>query len=485
MSLAIRRILLWLVLGMASLPRGSRGDEPKIATLLQRSPAPANAIMYLHAPSLRKLMSEANMPARLDEKIEEVWAVSELDIFRLTPKWEAGYAKLTESPTADQLAKALNGYVDTIADTSVVWTPRESYLVPIGASGIGFLRPANRSLLSEWLDKEIRRTPPAFLVSQAAQPEQYLSFLCAVDLKDCFSPVTLADRLADFKVLGSSVSTKDVAEILASIQGTSIIVGRRTLNDCILEVEFSKSPETLLPFAKNLLNEILTRNGTEAPEVLKWQTKLDGNKLSFRGSISEESLSGLLELFSLNHHAEFVSDSMSSAHAGESGSPAGPAWKESKEYFDGVVAVIDRVRKYHAKSTGSRARWSEIHARRIDELGTINVDPDLITYGADVSSLLRTNALTMQSVNIQAGQTKAAQSLEMTYSGTNYGSYYGYGGYGYSWSYNPNTTLDYQRVTSAQARGTAYADYRTTMSTIDKITGDTRRAMTQKFGVQF
>ena len=135
------------------------------------------------------------------------------------------------------------------------------------------------------------------------------------------------------------------------------------------------------------------------------------------------------------------------------------------------------------KTTGSRAKWSEIQARRVDELGTINVDPDLIAYGADVSSLLRTNALTMQSVNIQAGQTKAEQSLAANYSGSYYGGYYG--GYGYSWNYNPNTTLDYQRVTSAQSRGTAYADYRTTMSTIDKMTGDIRRDMTTKYGVQF
>ena len=202
------RVVVLFVLAWSSMVPAVVAEEPKIATLLQRSPAPANSIMYLHVPSLRKLMSEANMPERLDQKIEEVWAIADLDIFRLTPRWEAGYAKLSENSTAEELAKALNGYVDTISQTSVVWTPRESYLVPMGEGGLGFLRPANRSLLSEWLQKENRRTPTAFLAAQAQQPEQYLSFFYALDLRDCFSPVTLKDRIASFKSLGAGASPR-------------------------------------------------------------------------------------------------------------------------------------------------------------------------------------------------------------------------------------------------------------------------------------
>ena len=129
-----------------------------------------------------------------------------------------------------------------------------------------------------------------------------------------------------------------------------MIVGRRSLGDCILEVDFEHSPQPLLPFATKLLDEILGRNGTQAFEVLKWQAKVEGNELLFRGAIGEESLGGMLSLFSLSNHAEFVSDSMTSAHGISSGSPSGPAWKESKDYFDDVVKVVDRVRKYHAQN---------------------------------------------------------------------------------------------------------------------------------------
>ena len=489
---AIPRYILVLVLAWVAIRSDAMAEETKISILLQRSPAPPNSVLYIHAPSLHQLMADANLPAALGPSIEEIWAVSDMDIMRLIPRWEAGYAKMARSFTAEELAKALGGYVDTIAETSVAWTPNQSYLVPIGDAGLGFLRPANRSLLGEWLDKTRHNTPPAFLAAQAEQPEQYLSFLWAVNLKDSFSPVTLTNRLASFEGLGASPTSEEIADIVASVQGVSIIVGRRTLADCKMEIDFAKSPQALLPIAKTLLDQILKRNGTEAPEVLKWQPKVEGNKLTFRGFISEDSLSGMISLFSISSHADVVSDATSASHNAAthdtaSESPAEPAWTPSKKYFDGVVGVVARVRKYHATTTGSRAKWSEIQARRIDELGTLNVDPDLIAYGADVSSVLRTNALTMQQVNIKAGQTKAAQSLQQDYTGGYSGGRGAYGGYygSTSWSYDPNTTQDYQRVTSEQARGSAYEDYRTSMSTIEKITGDVRREMTQKYGVQF
>lgn len=58
------------------------------------------------------------------------------------------------------------------------------------------------------------------------------------------------------------------------------------------------------------LATLLERNGTAAPEVLTWEAKVDGNRLSFQGPISEASLTGLLNIVSLLGAAENVSDKL-------------------------------------------------------------------------------------------------------------------------------------------------------------------------------
>ena len=482
MLASVRFPFLALVMCFAVLGNAANAQNEKLNELLQRSPAPANSIGYLHLPSLKKLMADANMSHNMTDNVEDVWLVSDLEPTSLVPRWEAGYATMQKDITAADLAAALKGYVDNIGGKDVVWTPKQTYLVPIGQQRMGFLRPANRSLAADWLKSDSKSSVPAYLASQAKQPEKFLALLLAIDLKDAFSPVPLASRIAQFETLKDQDSSA-VATVLASVQGVSIIVGRRSLQECILSIDFSQSPAALKPVATALLDEILNRNGTAAPEVKDWAVKVDGNRLSFQGAISEDSLQGVLEIFSVRQQAEEVADTLRHKET-EPQNGDDPASYESKKYFDSVTANIERVRKYEAQTTGYRAKWNDQVARRIDQLGTLNVDPQLVDYGANVDGLLRNNALTIRGGNIAAGSVKAQEGLSSGYSyGYSYGGYGGgYGGYGY---YDPNTSSDYQRVTDVKARGAANADYRSTLSRIDMMTSDVRRAMTDKFKVQF
>ncbi len=459
-------------------------QEAKLTALLQRSPAPANSMGYINLPALKKLMAEAEMPSELSDNLTEVWFISELDTIKLTPRWEAGYASMKKEVNAEMLAKGLNGYVDTVADKQVVWTPKQSYLIPIDAGRMGFIRPAKRTLLSDWLRSTGGGKAPTYLTEKATQSEQFLSLMIAIDLQDNFSPITLTSRLTTFESL-KSMDIKSAANVLASVQGLSIIVGRRSLKECIISIDFAQSPASLLPVANALLNEILNRNGTAAPEVTMWQPKVDKNTLSFQGAITSESLESVLGIFSLSNFAGKVASSaqppsQATQPPSQTTQPtsAGAYVQESKQYFSKVNAYVERVRKYSAQTTGYRAKWNDQQARHIDELGTLNVDPQLIEYGSTVSNLLRNNALTIRTGNITAGQIKATEGLSQ--------ASYGYAGYGeFSYYYDPNTSSDYQRVTDVQASGAAYSDYRTTLSKIDKLTEEYRKGMTTKYNVQF
>ncbi|MCC9599088.1 hypothetical protein LOC67_00840 [Stieleria sp. JC731] len=444
-------------------------EKEKIALLLDRSPAQANAIGFIDIPSLNKLMKDAGFSTQVSSSIDQVWFIADLDLAEMRPKWEAGYATLKKAVDTEQLASALGGYVDTVETQQVVHAPKQTYFVPgvKHPERLGILRPTDRTLLAGWLTPTMNIQYTPFLDSQANQPESYLSFMMALELRNVLSPVPLATRLQTIESLKAN-PPESVAKVLASIQGVSVIVGRQSLQQCIVKFQFDKSPASLKPIAAEMLAEILEKNGLAAAEIKTWKVSVKDNELALQGPITQSTLSGLMSVFSVQSQAERAAG-RATLEADDDKQIA----YQSKHYFDEVNTIIERTRDHKSQTTGAMASWNDKRARQIDELGTLNVDPEMIQYGTNVAELLRGNAINVRQNNIQAGKVKANQSLDNGY----YNDGYGY--------YNTNSSVDYQRVTDAMARGNAYGDYRGTLNQIDKITAEVRRAMTAKYQIQF
>lgn len=473
------RSLSLSLLGLVISSSAVRGQE--LQSILDKTPSKANAVAYLNVPALGKLMSDSNMGRGLKAGVEEVWAVADLNTANLQPNWEAGYAKLKTPVKADALASALQGYVDKVDGKEAIWTPRQSYLVPLENGNLGFLRPAQRTLLASWVNSSGGTKTSEYLRKQAERPENFLSFLLAIDLENTFSPVAMKQRVGALATLEGQDASK-IGSLLARVKGISIIVGRRNLGECILAVEFSQSPEMIKSLAPKLVSEILDRNGTAAPEVATWSPKVDGNTLMLQGPISEPSLDGVLSILSLKGHADGIASSVSKEDDRSEGNLVAYT---TKKYFDDVNRFIERVRKYEAQTTGYRAKWNDQNARHIEELGTLNVDPEMVNYGASVASMLRGNAAAITKGNVAAGQLQAANQGNAGYGGEYYGGYYGgYSGY-YGGGYSYQNAGRQNTAIAAQQRMGAFGSYKEAQSAIDELTAKTRREMTAKYNVQF
>lgn len=466
----LQSLLGSLILSLAFVTHVAAQEKEKIKLLLDRSPSPANAIGYINVPALNKLMKDAGFTQQGSTSIEDVWLIADLDLAKFRPKWEAGYATLKRPVTATQLADLLGGYVDTVEDREVVFSPKQAYFIPgtDHPERLGILRPADRSLLADWLSPNINVQYTPFLNAQADQPESYLSFMFAAELENVLSPVPLATRLATVEALKSN-PPESVAEILASIQGFTVIVGRQSLQQCIVKFQFTKSPSSLKLIAPELLAEIMERNGSAAPEVKTWKATVEGNALALQGPLTQATLSGLLGIFSVQSQAERAARQSTLQDNDKEKQMA----YQSKYYFDEVNSIIEGTRGHKAQTTGAMASWNDKRARKIDEMGTLNVDPEMVQYGVNVAELLRGNALSVRQTNIDAGKVKASQTLDNGY----YNDGYGY--------YNYNNTTDYQRVTDAMARGNAYGNYHAALNQIDQLTAEVRRKMTDKYQIQF
>jgi len=449
-------------------------QEISMAGVLASSPKKANVLFYADIPSLRSLTTGKLIQSDLPENLREIRLVADLNIKELQPTWEIGYITLKGSKSPELLAKSVKGYVDFIAGKKAVWSPRQSYLIPMDDSVLGIVRPTDRKLAASWLNKEANPNPAPYLRQHAAQATKFISLFLAVDLQDSLSPVAVEQKIESLESLKGK-NLPSIANTLASVHGIQIIIGRKNLDECIISLEFGSSPSLLLPVAKEFFGEVLSRNGTAISDASKWTASVAGNTLAFRGTISAETIDQLMGLFTIQSQAaslpateqELVQDSASDSMKLEA----------TKNYFAKSSNIIKRVREYSATNTGDRARWNGQMARRIDDLPTLNVDPQVVDFGVKVAAGLRGNMVAMQQSNIKMG----TQAVVDGAGNPQYGYYGGYGnGYGGNY-YDANSTSTYTAV----AQGQGNFMYRELIAQIDAMEAEIRRAMTEKYKVQF
>ena len=151
-----------------------------------------------------------------------------------------------------------------------------------------------------------------------------------------------------------------------------LIVGRKSLDECILRVEFQKSPKSLSQIAPGLLSELLQENGTGAPEVSTWAAEIKDKTIEFRGRLSESTLDGLLGIVSLKSVTHRTSRMVLSDVPSPSNKDQLVA-QSTKHFFDEVTNIVERTRQHKSQSSGALAVWNDKRARQIDELPTLNV----------------------------------------------------------------------------------------------------------------
>jgi len=478
--------------------------EPTMLDVLKSCPKTANAFVQGDLVALRKLTLGSPLQADLPSNVTRVRIAAELDLEALQPDWEIGYAALEKMPTAEAIAQREAGYVDTLGNRSIVWTPNERYLIPLADNVLSIVRPADRKFVGQWLKKDRSNVISPYLQQWAATELANFSTLISVDLEDVVSAEVLLDKLPRAKSLNGR-NIQAVAKSISELKGMSIEVAKDALNAKV-SIEF-KSPATeLQPVAKDFFAEVLEVRGISLAEYSSWQVQStnEGKTFVFSGPISAQTLDDLLGMFTLHRGSSSVeaASNTSTTASGSSASTSGSSAPTSdsviaentKNYFKKVVNTVHRVRDYSANNTGERAQWNGNMANRIDELPTLDVDPQMVMFGAEVAKALRNNMMSMQLVNISQGAAAVANDAgtsgfsTATAGGTYAGSGGGYGGYGYG-SYgsyggnfvDPNSPVKYYQL--GQARGNS--SFKELMAQLEQSIADMRRIMTDKYKIQF
>jgi hypothetical protein len=147
--------------------------------------------------------------------------------------------------------------------------------------------------------------------------------------------------------------------------------------------------------------------------------------------------------------------------------------RASQAYFKAVYTLIEDLRKTLDDTRDNHAVWMERYGRKVDALPILNVDEELLAWGASVGETFREMALAERSSNIRSGVRKSQV----------YGAYqYSYDGYGYgNVTSTGNVRNTIKREEGARAKNVRFSSWKE----MEDATALIRQDMTKRYQVEF
>lgn len=482
-------IVAWVIFIDVASSCVQASDWPK---LFDHPPADTNAIGLVNSETLRLGASKlkhfkdgeqkgaaANLAADIPENTKRAAVAAFIDLNSLEPAWEQMTVTFEKNklPTPKGIAEKEGGYLDPIAGRSVVWSPAGRYIVPQGADRLTIYRPADRSGVARWvrsLGKPMQPLPE-YLKRVAERALDSTALVLAVDMADSISPVPVKDKLASLPSLAQAGANLDeLAKLVADLQGVTFSV---TLEDQFmgeLQFDFGSAPALLNKIGKGIVIDVFSRRGIMLPELRDWKSSVQGKAFTLAGPLDASSVVNLLSFFTSapsSHDAAFESLG-SASEISESTGPSKAA-QASKRYFTSVQRVLTECRDTKGLSVAERGVFNDKLSRKIDQLPMLNVDKELLDYGANVAQLIRGAGLAIRSANVAAGGQKAVSSSSYVWGG------YGYGGFAV------NNNVAYNETLSRQAHAEGMQSHIANMQQVDNLTAEIRRKMVEKYMIEF
>ncbi len=426
---------------------------------------------------------------------------SQMDIELMEPRWSVTIMDLTYEPSAIKVTEKYGGNVDEIDGQEAAVLPNDTYVVKFGKSIAGTMFPADRQKATRWVRDAYASNNPEPLGEYLAEAEGYADkngtpIILAINLENVFSPSFIRDRLNSAESLqGKTVDLDQLAKVMASIRGATLGI---TITDRVvggLKVDFSEDASMTAEFAKPLLLEVLGRHGAMIQEFNDWTMQVSGKQMLLRGSLFKSGLQRICTV--LDSPADLRPLETPNLKGGETNESL--VARTTLQYWNMLNQLLEDITKKkkttQTQTAGLVAMWYKQYANKIDAMPILNVDPEMLQFGSQVSGSLRQAQSAMQGVGVQQASGMANMQgnnvVDYAYGGAaGYGRYGGYGGaYGYRYQSNPRASLraDGQQIaqikTNARIQGYGTANQIT--QNLEVALADMRKKMTLKYQIEF
>ncbi len=430
---ALRRSLIILAaISCCPVSAFAAGDW---APLINRVPESANALVLIDAQTIlaSPIAVKENWATKQQEKYAQgtstlppgtvmaVFAAS-LEPTTMHNRWEVGLIFSKNDITMPMLAKLEGGTQDTVADESVVLSPKRNvYFAQVAPKTIGAYYPANRQELGRWLRQCKKGSSPGLSNYLRTAAANAAPVTVALDMSDMIDDKNIATYLAKAASLkGKNVSQENLKQLLVGLRGLTLRLSFDSGIRGQLSVDFSASPQAFTDVLKPLLLETLGNFGCMFDGLSNAESKVNGNSFVLSAPFTPEDARRVLML---------VHPPTPSAVGEETANPqspsANPVLLASRRYFSEIDRCIQEL-AYKRKTIDVEKNWNLWHdkyAEEIERMPVLNVDPELVEFGTTISDRLRTIAFSVRGGNIKM---RAVDYQKRSYGdiyGTNYSNY--------------------------------------------------------------
>lgn len=411
------------IICVALLVRATRADFPE---LIRRIPGEANALIMIDAERLfdsplaqkeewkkRQLANYADRPMSIPPQATKVVRAAQLDLQTKESIWELVMLETPKSPFLEDIAKREKGFVDTVANTKAVWSPRGAYIVKIGQNAVGLTFPPNRQFLSRWLKERSGKIAPYLLEASESMRTTGASFVLAIDLDDAVEQSRTDVWLKRLDLLKQAkTDSAGLAKTIAGLRGVKFEVVFNEKPWGQLQLDFAEDPAAVVPVAKPLVIAALKQFGAALDDLESWTVAQKDKSVTLHGQFSNSGLMRLSSLFDLPT-VDLDNEEQVAANT-----PLA-----TLNHFKSVDKLLKDllIQKPDAVTIGQYAVWVQQYAKRIDRLSLTNVDPEMQAYSAGVANDLRQIATALKGggINTSIRQAGTYQTYD-TYDG-----YYG------------------------------------------------------------
>jgi hypothetical protein len=504
------KVFLTAIIGLALCAASVRAQFEE---LVKKVPSSTNAIAFVNVEKL--MASPIAVKEKWAQKKDSAFASGvsflpsdakvallpmQLEHETWAPMWEAAIMDIDHEPSQAKAVALTGGKADTIIGREAVALPGNAYLVRLATKTVAFLAPANRQAMARWM-REIDSRKEMSLSPYLTEAYGYANeigtpIILAMDLEDTLTPQTLVVRMEEEKefLARHKLDPAQTAALLSTIRGITLGLVFSDQTSGKLRVDFginvTMEPET----AKAALLHVLAKRGAMIDEFAEWKPVVKGKTFFLEGRLGP---SGMLRISSLFNRPP-------SLQAPEITPEQKVMTKEqqvvaaSQNYFKQINKLYNDLRAQKAGSSSytmpQLGVWMSKYAAKIDQLSVLNVDPELIDYGANAADLLRGG---YNAIREGAASNRVRQvNTPMQYNYYSYGNTYGYAYNGWGMGGpvgNYGTVAVADTAAYRQQRAAIHAEERVKSGTqarssiqeLEKATADIRKKMTTKYQVDF
>ena len=468
--------------------------DANFKSLSQRLPAGSNAMIainvekVLQTPYAQKEWlptaadAWARQPVMIPAGAKRLLMAAEVRTDNMEPFWEMSLVEMEKVPDLKLMAAKEGGHIDRLWDKDAVCSPINAYFVPLDATTLASITPANRAAIAKWV-----RTPTTrpegnmtsdYLQRVAAGLGEKTDIVMAMDLEGAFGVPRIRRWLDDNDIKEIPEKQRDeAARTLGTMKGITLVmtVGQDVTGQ--VNVEFDRDTSALAAGAKPIMLGVLSAAGMRIDDIEQWNFAAAGKQVTMEGKLSTPALRKLLGI---------VQSPIPAATAGAAGTgdkPAGdvptdPA-QASQRYFKVICANLDNLKL--ATSSSESAQWARATSKRIDQLPILNVDPELVKWGSMVSLKLK---------QVGAGMATAQTAINSRVAGVADPSYsYYIDNYGESRSTVNRSDLEnakrQRRQVALEQRAQAQEQAVQILTEIAESRPAIRAAMVEKYKVEF